>query len=69
MDEPVASYRIGDIQVQITETNHPDKLRVECNDGAYRSEFTIRRYEFQNYRRHMNQRIKDAYKEQHGKND
>lgn len=65
MDEPVASYSIGEIQVRITEADHPDKLKVTCNDGSFRSEFTIRRYEYQNYRRHMNQRIKDAYREQH----
>lgn len=67
MDDPVAAYSIGNIQVRITETDHPDKLKVTCNDGSYRSEFSIRRYEYRNYRRHMNQRIKDAFKEQHDK--
>ncbi|MFH5832109.1 hypothetical protein ACG2F4_09525 [Halalkalibaculum sp. DA3122] len=59
------SYKIGNIEVTITESDHPDKLHVECNDGTYHSEFTIRKYEYENYRRHMNQRIKNAYQEQY----
>lgn len=69
MSNPVASYKIGDIEVTITESEHPEKLNVECNDGTYHSEFTIRKYEYENYRRHMNQRIKNAYKEQHENED
>ncbi len=67
MNKTVDSYKIGDIEVIITEADHPKKLNVECNDGSYHSEFTIRKYEYENYRRHMNQRIKNAYKEQHQK--
>ena len=66
MSKVVDSYKIGDIEVTITEAEHPEKLNVECNDGTYHSEFTIRKYEYKNYKRHMNQRIKNAYKEQHG---
>lgn len=62
----IESYKLGSIKVTISETGHPQKLKIECNDGNYHSEFTIRRYEYQNYKRHMNQRIKDAYKEQYG---
>jgi len=65
MDETVASYKLGDIRVTITETDKPGKLKVVCNDGNYRSEFTIRRYEYENYKRHMNQRIKNAFREQY----
>lgn len=61
----VDSYKLGLIEVEITETDHSNKLKVICNDGTYRSEFTVRKYEYENYRRHMNQRIKNAYKEQH----
>lgn len=63
--EVVDSYRLGDIKVTITSTDNPVKFEVECNDGNFRSEFTIRKYEYENYKRHMNQRIKDAYKEQY----
>ena len=65
MSNPIESYKLGKIEVTITETDHQEKLKVECNDGNYRSEFTIRRYEYQNYKRHMNQRIKNAFKEQY----
>ena len=61
----IESYKIGDIRVTISETDHPNKVNVDCNDGTYHSEFTIRKYEYKNYRRHMNQRIKNAYKSQH----
>ena len=56
------SYRLGKVQVTITETEKPNKLKVECFDGEYRSEFTVSEYEFKNYRRLMNQRITQAYK-------
>jgi len=68
MGTTVDTYKLGSIRVTITEAEHPQKLNVECNDGTYQSEFTIRRYEYENYKRHMNQRIKDAYKEQYGEN-
>ncbi|MDZ7805847.1 MAG: hypothetical protein U5K71_01880 [Gracilimonas sp.] len=56
------SYKLGKVQVKITETDRPNKLKVECFDGEYRSEFTVSEYEFTNYRRLMNQRITQAYK-------
>lgn len=68
MADIVESYKLGNISVTIAETDHPQKLQVTCNDGNYRSEFTIREYEYKNYKRHMNQRIKDAYKEQYNDN-
>jgi hypothetical protein len=65
MSKVVDSYKLGDIRIEITETDHPQKLNVDCNDGNYHSEFTIRKYEYENYKRHMNQRIKNAYNEQY----
>ena len=65
MGSVIESYKLGDVQVEISETDHPQKLKVECNDGNYHSEFTVREYEFKNYKRHMNQRIKKAYDEQY----
>lgn len=56
------SYRLGKVQVTITESEKPNKLKVECFDGEYHSEFTVSEYEFKNYRRLMNQRITQAYK-------
>lgn len=56
------SYKLGKVQVTITETEKENKLKVECFDGEYHSEFTVSEYEFKNYRRLMNQRITQAYK-------
>ncbi|MGD8748940.1 MAG: hypothetical protein PVI44_10765 [Balneolaceae bacterium] len=69
MSSVINSYKLGSISVEISETDSPDKLKVECNDGNYHSEFTVRKYEYDNYKRHMNQRIKNAYKEQYKDNE
>lgn len=66
MSKEIESYKLGNIQVTITETGKPGKLKVECSDGNYHSEFVVREYEYKNYKRHMNQRIKNAYNEQYG---
>ncbi|MFP8489914.1 hypothetical protein ACKGJO_12565 [Gracilimonas sp. Q87] len=63
------SYKLGKVQVTITETDRPNKLNVECFDGEYRSEFIVSEYEFTNYRRLMNQRITQAYKSAGKKED
>jgi len=65
MSKKVESYKLGSISVVITETDNPLKLHVDCNDGTYHSGFTIRRYEYENYKRHMNRKITTAYKNQH----
>lgn len=66
MGSVIHSYKLGTVQVEISEIDdQPKKLKVVCNDGNYRSEFTVRKYEYQNYKRHMNQRIKNAYNEQY----
>ncbi|MCC5915352.1 MAG: hypothetical protein JJU46_13320 [Balneolaceae bacterium] len=65
MSKEVDSYKLGNIQVVITETDQPNKLHVDCNDGTYHSGFTVRRYEYENYKRHMNQKISTAYRKQH----
>ncbi len=61
MPEPIESYKLGKIQVTVSQTDRPNKLLVECFDGEFKSEFTVSEYEFKNYRRLMNQRITDAY--------
>ena len=61
MSEPVESYKLGKIQVTVYQTERPNKLRVECFDGEFKSEFIASEYEFINYRRLMNQRITQAY--------
>ncbi|HBQ60439.1 MAG TPA: hypothetical protein DD671_12665 [Balneolaceae bacterium] len=58
----IDSYRLGKVQVTISETEKPNRLKVACFDGEYQSEFTVSEYEFKNYRRLMNQRITQAYK-------
>ena len=63
MAEPVASYKLGSIQVTVTKGERPNKLLISCYDGEFKSEFTVSEYEFTNYRRLMNQRISDAYRD------
>lgn len=68
MSKEIESYKLGKVQVVISEKDdYPSKLHVDCNDGSYHSEFTIRRYEYENYKRHMNQKITLAYNKQHDK--
>ncbi|MGM0547358.1 MAG: hypothetical protein ACQEST_11635 [Bacteroidota bacterium] len=69
MSSIIESYKLGNIAVEISKTDHPQKLKVECNDGNFHSEFTVREYEYKNYKRHMNQRIKNAYDEQYNEED
>lgn len=57
----IESYKLGKIEVSISETDKENKLNVHCFDGEFKSEFTISRYEYENYRRLMNQRITRAF--------
>jgi len=57
----IESYKLGKIEVVISETEKENKLLVSCFDGEYKSEFAVSRYEFENYRRLMNQRISRAF--------
>ncbi len=65
MSKEVESYKLGNIEVVITETDDRNRLHVDCNDGTYHSGFTVRVYEYENYKRHMNQKITTAYKNQY----
>lgn len=65
MSQEVASYKLGNIRVIITETDDLKRLKVDCNDGNFHSEFSVSRYEYQHYKRHMNQKISTAYKKQY----
>lgn len=69
MSKVIESYKLSNIEVTIEETDHPEKFLVTCNDGNFRSQFSIKKYEYQNYKRHMNQRIKNAYQEEYNKDD
>lgn len=62
MPEPIESYKLGKIQVTATKADRPNKLLISCFDGEFKSEFTVSEYEFENYRRLLNQKITDAYK-------
>lgn len=61
--KPIESYNLGDIKVVISESDQPEKVHVDCNDGSFHSEFTVRVYEYKHYKRHMNQTILKAYRE------
>lgn len=57
----IESYKLGKIEVTISETDKENKLLVHCFDGEFKSEFTVSQYEYENYRRLMNQRISRAF--------
>lgn len=65
MSDIIESYKLGNISVTVTEADQPNRLHVDCNDGTYHSEFTVSRYEHENYKRHINQKIINAYKSQY----
>ncbi len=61
MSETIESYKLGKIQVTVSKTEKPNRLLISCFDGEFKSEFTVSEYEFQNYRRLMNQKITRAF--------
>ncbi len=61
MPQEIESYKLGKVQVTITESEKENKLNVHCFDGEFKSEFTVSRYEYENYKRLMNQRISRAF--------
>lgn len=67
MGKEIESYKLGPVQVVISETDQPNKLHVDCNDGTFHSEFTVRQYEYENYKRHMNQKITLAFNKEREK--
>jgi len=64
----IDSFKLGDIAVSIRESNQPEKYEVSCNDGMYVCNFTIRRYEYENYNKLMKTRIRTLFKQQHNQN-
>lgn len=65
MSKEIDTYKLGGIQVIITETEDPNRYNVDCNDGNFHSEFKVRVYEYENYKRHMNQTITKGYQRQY----
>ena len=61
MPDIVESYKLGKVEVTVSKTEKPNRLLVSCFDGEFKSEFTVSEYEFQNYRRLMNQKITRAF--------
>jgi len=61
----IDSFRLGEIAVQIKESSQPEKYEVSCNDGTYICNFTIRRYEYENYNKLMKTRIKTLFRQHH----
>lgn len=62
MDEPIEQYKLGKVQVTVTPAERTNKLLISCFDGEFKAEFSVSKYEFENYRRLINQRITEAYK-------
>mgnify|MGYP000002596713 CR=1 FL=1 len=63
MNSLVEQYKLGDVSVRVIESERPNKYTVQCSNEAFKSEFTVSEYEFKNYRRLMNQRITETFKE------
>ncbi|MFU8861193.1 MAG: hypothetical protein ACNA8K_12315 [Cyclonatronaceae bacterium] len=61
MSKEIESYKLRDIRVVVTETENPQRVNIHCSDGTYQHEFTARVYEYENYRRLMNQRIVERF--------
>lgn len=69
MGKTIDSYKLGSINVTIEETDNPEKLQVTCNDDSFRMSFTARLYEYQHYKRHMNQKIRNRFEQAHQKEE
>ena len=65
MSKELESYHLGDIKVTITETDSSDKLMVTCQDNAFKMEFKASQHEYQYYKRHMNQKIRNRFAQAH----
>lgn len=69
MSKEIEAYKLGNIQVTVTESDKPNKLQVDCSDGNYHSSFLVSEYEFKNYRRLMNIRIREGFSGAHSSED
>ena len=65
-DEVIEQFQLGSIKVEIRKTDDPDRYLVHSHDDTYQFEFTVRKYEYENYNRLMKKRIKDTFKQQYG---
>lgn len=65
MGRTIESYKLGKVNVEISETDKENEFLVDCNDGNYHSSFTVKKYEYDNYKRHMNQKITHAFNKQY----
>ena len=61
MAEVLETYKLGKVEVTISTTDKANRLIVECFNGEFKSDFTVSQYEYENYRRLMNQRITQAF--------
>lgn len=65
MSKVVENYKLGNIDVTIEETDNPEKLKVICKDDSFQMSFKARLYEYQYYKRHMNQKIRERFEKAH----
>ena len=57
------SYKIGNIEVTVSETENPEKLKIYAVSDGREFNIIARKYEYQNYTRLMNQKIVRFFKE------
>ena len=63
--EEIDSFKLGDINVVITESSKPDRYDVSCHDDQFKYEFSVRHYEYENYNKLMKSSIKRVFKEKY----
>ena len=59
----IEQYKLGAVQVTVSTSERLNKYTVHCSNDEFASEFTVSEYEFKHYRRLMNQRITEAFKQ------
>ncbi len=62
MDEILESYHIDTIEVNVTTAGRAGRYHIDCTEGKKHLGFDVKESEYKNYKRLMNQRIRDAFK-------
>lgn len=65
-EDILEQYNLGSIAVTIRSTDNPNKVLVEAHDDTRKMRFEARMYDYKNYYRHMNQKIRQRFQEDTG---
>lgn len=64
----IEEYKLGKISVTVSESDQQNKVIIEATDHTNRLKFEATRYDYDNYNRLMNQKIRQRF-EDAGKNE